>query len=181
MLACTHTHIRTDCLVRAEDMGWVVRPSQQQSWYTMLGELLGSPLTSSQVAAIAVLRLYNQTEIAEARPAPWLPHPCTFLAASRSSTAFSNCLCSMQKSEQRARRAGSDFSSRSSAMSCRAANCWVVKANSRALEKCPACGQWWKLSCCLRSQQFPQPVSLELHEGLCRSPAEAKHSPCDTA
>lgn len=64
----------------------------------------------------------------------------TFLAASSSSTAFSYCWCSRKKSEQRVRRAGSDFSSRSSATSCRATNCCVAKASSRALERWPACG-----------------------------------------
>lgn len=63
----------------------------------------------------------------------------TFLAVSSSSIAFSYWACSMKNPEQRASRAGSDFSSRSSAMSCRAPNCCVAKASSRALEKCPAC------------------------------------------
>lgn len=59
----------------------------------------------------------------------------TFLAATSRSTAFSYCWCVMKKSEQRARRAGSEFSSRSSAICLSAGNCWVAKANSRALEK----------------------------------------------
>lgn len=63
----------------------------------------------------------------------------TFLAVSSNSIAFSYWACSIKKSEQRASRAGSDFSSRSSAISCRAPNCCVAKASSSALEKCPAC------------------------------------------
>lgn len=59
----------------------------------------------------------------------------TFLAATSNSTALSYWEWVMKKSEQRARRAGSEFSFRSSAISWRAANCWVAKASSRALEK----------------------------------------------
>ncbi|KAG9349896.1 hypothetical protein JZ751_026249 [Albula glossodonta] len=57
------------------------------------------------------------------------------------STAFSYWECLMKKSEQRASKAGSEFSSRSSAISCSAPNCCVAKASSRALEKWPACQQ----------------------------------------
>lgn len=58
----------------------------------------------------------------------------TFLAATSNSTDFSYLECVLKKSEQRARRAGSELSLRSSAIISRAPNCWVAKASSRALE-----------------------------------------------
>ncbi len=64
----------------------------------------------------------------------------TFLAATSNSTAFWYWACFMKKSEQRASRVGSLFSFRSSAISCRAPNCSVAKASSKALDTWPA----WK-------------------------------------
>lgn len=83
----------------------------------------------------------------------------TFLAATSNSTAFWYWACFMKKSEQRASKAGSLVSFRSSAISCRAPNCSVAKASSKALETWPA----WKggMDTCYISNQHHLVVKFD--------------------